>query len=131
MHIETKSARCWKYSPEYSHAHFPPGSTFHPNRNAVATRLTFVDVFCIQSESKLPMLMENKKNHQITLPQNRNGFSSLDASDIDEPKYQIHDPFELTIAILPTNEQYNDCFLVHSTFPFPVKQRVPAISLWQ
>ena len=25
MHIATKSARCWKYSPEDPHAHFPPG----------------------------------------------------------------------------------------------------------
>ena len=24
MHIEAKSARCWKYSPEDPHAHFPP-----------------------------------------------------------------------------------------------------------
>ena len=44
MHIEAKSARCWKYSPEDPHAHFPPGSTFHPNRNAVATGLSFVNV---------------------------------------------------------------------------------------
>ena len=28
IHIEVKSARCWKYSPEVPHAHFPPGSTF-------------------------------------------------------------------------------------------------------
>ena len=28
MHIEAKSARCWKYSPEDSHNHFPPGSNF-------------------------------------------------------------------------------------------------------
>ena len=27
MHIEAKSARCWKYSPEDPEAHFPPGST--------------------------------------------------------------------------------------------------------
>ena len=38
-HIEAMSARCWKYSPVDPHAHFPPGSTFHPNRNAVATGL--------------------------------------------------------------------------------------------
>ena len=31
MHIEAKSARCWKYSPEDPLAHFPPGSTFRPN----------------------------------------------------------------------------------------------------
>ena len=66
MHNEAKSARCWKYSPEHPHAHFPPGSTFSPNRNAVATGLTFVNEFCTQSESKLPIVMENNKNHQIT-----------------------------------------------------------------
>ena len=117
MHIEAKSARCWKYSPEDPHAHFPPGSTFHPNRNAVATGLPFVNVLCTQSESKLPILRENNKNHQITLPKGRIGLSSLDVSDEDEPKYQIRDPYELTNAILSINEQYNDCFLIHSTIP--------------
>ena len=39
MHIDTKSARCWKYSPEDPQAHFPPGSTFYLNRNAVSTGL--------------------------------------------------------------------------------------------
>ena len=104
MHIEAKSARCWKYSPEDPHAQFPPGSTFHPNRNAVATGLPFVNVLCTQSESKLPILMEINKNHQITFPKGRIGFSSLDMSDEDEPKYQIRDPYELTNAILSTNE---------------------------
>ena len=117
MPIEAKSARCWKYSPEYPHAHFPPGSIFHPNRNAVATGLSFVNVPCTQSESKLPILMENNKNHQITLLKGRIGFSSLDVSDKDEPQYQVRDPYELTNAILSTNEQYNDCFLLHSTIP--------------
>ena len=117
MHIDAKSARCWKYSPEDPHAHFPPGSTFQPNRNAVATGLSFVNVLCTQSESKLPILMENNKNHQITLPKGRIGFSSLDICDKDEPRYQIRDPYELTNAILSTNELYDDCFLLHSTIP--------------
>ena len=117
MHIEAKSARCWKYSPEDPHAHFPPGSTFQPNRNAIATRLPFFNVLCTQSESKLPILMENNKNHQITLPKGRIGFSSLDIFDKDEPRHQIRDPYELTNAIFSTNEQYNDCFLLHSTIP--------------
>ena len=117
MHIDAKSSRCWKYSPEDPHAHFPPGSTFQPNRNAVATGLSFVNVLCTQSESKLPILMENNKNHQITLPKCRIGFSSLDIRDNAEPRYQIGDPYELTKAILSTNEQYNDCFLLNSTIP--------------
>ena len=46
MHIETKSARCWRNSPKDPHAHLPPGSTFQPNRNAFATELSFVNVLC-------------------------------------------------------------------------------------
>ena len=61
--------------------------------------------------------MENNKNHQITLPKGRIGFSSLDVSDKHESKYQVRDPYQLTNAILRTNEQYNDCFLLHSTIP--------------
>ena len=61
--------------------------------------------------------MENNNNHQITLPKGRIGFSSLDVSDNDEPKYQIRDPYELTKTIFPTNEQYKDFFLLHATIP--------------
>ena len=123
-HIEAKSARCWKYSPEDPHAHFPLGSTFHPNRNAVATGLSFVNVLCTQLESKLPLLMENNKNHQITLPKGRIGFSSLHVSNKDEPKNQLRDPYELTNAILSTNEHYNDCFLLHSTIPSQLPEEI-------
>ena len=117
MHIEARSTRCWKYSPEDPHGHFPSGSNFHPNRNAVAMALSFVNVLCTQLELKLPRLMENNMNHQITLPKGRIGFSSLNFADKDEPKYQMRDPYELTNAIPSTNEQYYDCFLLHSKIP--------------
>ena len=61
--------------------------------------------------------MENKKNHQITLSNFRISFSSLDVSNNDEPKHLIRDLYELTNAILSTNEQYNDCFLLHAAIP--------------
>ena len=37
--------------------------------------------------------------------------------DRDEPQYQIRSPYELTNAIISTDERYNDCFLLHSTVP--------------
>ena len=117
MYIDAKSARCWKYSPTDTHIHFPPGSTFQPNRTAVATGLSFINTLCTRSECNLPILMENNKNHQITLPKGRIGFSSLDVVDRDEPKYQIRSPYELTNAIISTDARYNDCFLLHSTVP--------------
>ena len=61
--------------------------------------------------------MENNKNHQITLPRGRIGFSSLDVLDREEPKYQIRSPYESTNAIITTDERYNDCFLLNSTIP--------------
>ena len=117
MYIDAKSARCWKYSPGDSQTHFPPGSTFQPNRQAVSTGLSFINTLCTRSETHLPILMENNKNHQITLPRGRIGFSSLDVLDQEEPKYQIRSPYELTNAIIATDERYNDCFLLHSTIP--------------
>ena len=52
--------------------------------------------------------MENNTNHQITLPRGRIGFSSLDILAREEPKYQIRSPYELTNAIITTDERYND-----------------------
>ena len=111
MSLDAKNARCWKYSPTDSHRLFPPASAFQPNRTAVATGLSFINTLCTRSEASLPILMENNKNHQITLPKGRIGFSSLDVVDPDEPKNQTRSPYELTDATISTDERYNDCFL--------------------
>ena len=37
--------------------------------------------------------------------------------DRDELEYQILSPYELTKAIISTDERYKDCFLLHSTVP--------------
>ena len=115
MSIDAKGARCWKYLPTDTHIHFPPGSTFQPIRTAEATGLSFTNTLCTRSECNLPIMMENNKNHQITLPKGRIRFSSLDVVDQDEPKYQIRSLYELTNAITSTDERYNDCFLLQST----------------
>ena len=78
MLIDAKSACCWKYFPADTHKHFSPGSTFQPNGHAVATGLYFINTLCTRSEDSLPILMENNKNHQITQPKRRIGFSSLE-----------------------------------------------------
>ena len=117
MCIDARSARCWKHSPTDSHIHFPPGSTFQPNRTAVVTGLSFLNTLCTRSERNLPIMMEIEENRQITLPKGRIGFSSLDVVDPDEPKYQIRSPYKLTNAITSTDERCNDCFLLHSTVP--------------
>ena len=115
MHVDAKSARCWKYSPGDPKSLFPPGSTFQRNREAVSTGLIFVNIICNQPEPTLPILKENNKNHQITLPKGRIGFLSLDVADKEELKNQVRNPYELTNAIMTTDDKYNDCFFPHST----------------
>ena len=85
--------------------------------DTIKSGLEFVNVLCTQSENYLPILMENNRNHQITLNKGVIGYSSLDISDYDRPKYQIRDCVQMVNSILAANEQYNECFLVHSTVP--------------
>ena len=49
MCVDARSARCWKYSHTDNHKHFPPDSTFQPNRNAVASGLSFINTLCTRS----------------------------------------------------------------------------------
>ena len=96
---------------------FPPGSTFQANRNALATGLSFKNTLGSRSERSLSILMENNKNHQITLTERQIGFSSLNVVCRYEPKYQIRSPYELTNAIIFTDGRYKNCFLLHSSVP--------------
>ena len=91
IHIDAKTSRVWKYSSEDKSKNFPPGTTFVPHRHSVKSGLDFVNVLCTQSENYLPILIENNRNHQITLNKGVIGYSSLDISDRDRPKYQIRD----------------------------------------
>ena len=61
--------------------------------------------------------MENNKNHQITLNKGALGYSALDILDYEGPKYQIKDCDRMVDCILSENDQYNECFLLHSTLP--------------
>ena len=83
----------------------------------MSTGLIFVIIICTQLEPTLPILIENNKNHQITRPKGRIGFSSLDVIHEEEPKYQIRNPYELANAIITTDDKYNNCFLLHSKIP--------------
>ena len=53
--------------------------------------------------------MENNKKHQMTLPNGRIRFSSLDVNDKKEPKYQTRNPYELANAIITTVQRLLFC----------------------
>ena len=115
--IDAKTTRLHKYSRE-NNRHFAPGTSFTPHKNAVKTGLTFVNVLCTKSESHLPILIENNRNHQITLNRGIIGHAIIDLQEKERPKFQIKDCVTMVNTILKENPDYNDCFLLHSTVPF-------------
>ena len=117
IHLDAKTSRVCKYLSEDKSKSFPPVTTFVSHRHSVKSGLVFVTVLCTQSESNFLFLMENSRNHQITLNKEVIGYSSLDISDYDRPKYQIKDCVQRVISIFTENDQYNECFLLHSTVP--------------
>ena len=117
IHTDAKTSSVWKYSSEDKSKSFPPGTTFVPHQHSVKSGLDFVDVLCTQSKTFLPILMEKNTNRHITLKKRVIGYSSLNISDFDRPKYQIKDCIHMVNSILTENDQYNECFLLHSTVP--------------
>ena len=116
IHIDART-NIYNYQPEDEQTSFAPGTTFIPHQKVANTGPDFVNVLCTQSEQYLPILMENNKNHQITLDKGILGYSSLDILDFERPKYQIKDCVEMVDCILSENDQYNERFLLHSTLP--------------
>ena len=117
IHIDAKTSRVYKYQPEDEQTNFTSETTFIPHQKVANSGLDFVNVLCTQSEQYLPILMENNKNHQITLDKGILGYLSLDILDFERPKYQIKDCVKMVDCILSENDQYNECFLLHSTLP--------------
>ena len=97
----------------FAHRHsctLPAGLHFLTESKRCGYWLIFIDTLCTRSEDSLPILMENNKNQQITLPKGRIAF--LLSTWLIKMS-----PYELTNAIISTDERYNDCFLLHSTVP--------------
>ena len=113
MHVDAKTARVYKYRLESEQTNFAPGTTFIPHQKVANSGLDFVNLLCTQSEEYLPTLMENSKNHQITLDKGILGYSALDILDYEQPNYQIKDCVKRVDCILPENDQHNEYFLLH------------------
>ena len=105
IHIDAKTYRVYKYRPECGQTNFAPGTTFIPHQEVANSGLDFVNIRCTQSEEYLPILMENNKNHQVTLETGTLGYSAVDILGFELPKYQIKDCVKMVVCILSENVQ--------------------------
>ena len=92
---------------------FPEGTSFVPNRNTVKTELCFIYTICTKKEKQTPLLIENHKNHQVTLNKGIIGFTIGDITH-NAQKYSIRDCKEFTYWVINRSEELDSCFMLNT-----------------
>ena len=114
--VDAKTTRLYKHCHP-DNKHFAPGTSFTPHKDAIKSGLTFVNILCTKSEQFLPVLIENNRNHQISLNRGVIGYATRDLLEKERPKFQVRDCVTMVNTVLKENSDYNECFLLHSTVP--------------
>ena len=93
---------------------FPKGTSFVPNRTTVKTELCFINTICTKKEKHIPLLIENHKNHQVTLNKGIIGFTMCDITN-NAQEYSIRDCNEFTHSVINRCEELDSCFMLNTT----------------
>ena len=89
------------------------GTSFLPHKNTVKTELVFINTVCTQKEKTLPILIENHKNHPITLNKGIIGYAVCDlVFSRDTRKFNMRDCSEFAYSILNKYEELDNCFML-------------------
>ena len=94
---------------------FSKGTSFVPHRTTIKTELVFINTICTKPEKSIPLLVENHKNHQITLNKGLIGFTISDFTD-NGHKYSIRDCNEFTYSVISRCEELESCFELSTNY---------------
>ena len=73
----------------------------------------FINTVCTQKEKTLPILIENHKNHPITLNKGIIGYAVCDlVLSRDTRKFKMRDCSEFAYSILNKYEELDNCFML-------------------
>ena len=76
--------------------------------------MCFINTICTKKEKHIPLLIENHKNHQITLNKGIIGFTICDITN-NAQKYSIRDCNEFTYSVINRSEELDSCFMLNTT----------------
>ena len=112
LYIPPKSTFLYKHKSPLSYP-YAKGTSFVPHKNTIKTELVFINTICTKNEKQIPLLIENHKNHQITLNKGLIGFTITDLSD-NTLRYSIRDCSEFTYSILKRDKEFDSCFMLNT-----------------
>ena len=76
--------------------------------------MCFINTICTKNEKQIPLLIENHKNHQVTLNKGIIGFTICDITN-NTQKYSIRDCNEFTYSVINKCEELDSCFMLNTT----------------
>ena len=106
--IPARSTYLYKHSAE-PNSYFEKGTTFVPHKNT--TELVFINTVCTQIEQNLPILIENQKDHPVTLNKCVLGYAVTDTQGYEDKIFAIHDCDEFTTRFLNESSEIDSCFM--------------------
>ena len=99
LFIPARSTYLYKHLAE-PNSYFEKGTKFLPHKNTTKTELVFINTVCTQIEQSLPILIENQKDHPVTLNKCVLGYAVTDIQGYEDKIFAIHDCDEFTTRIL-------------------------------
>ena len=76
--------------------------------------MCFIKTICTEKEKHIPLLIENRKNHQVTLNKGIIEFTICDITN-NAQKYSIRDCNEFTYSAINRCEELDSCFMLNTT----------------
>ena len=113
LFIPARSTYLYKHLAE-PNSYFEKGTTFLPHKNTTKTELVFINTVCTQIEQSLPILIENQKDHPVTLNKCVLGYAVTDIQGDEDKIFAIHDCDEFTTRILNESSEFDSCFMLNT-----------------
>ena len=113
LFIPARSTYLYKHLAE-PNSYFEKGNTFLPHKNTTKTELVFINTVCTQIEQSLPILIENQKDHPVTLNKYVLGYAVTDIQGYEDKKFAIQDCDEFTTRILNESSEFDGCFMLNT-----------------
>ena len=113
LFIPARSTYLYKHLAE-PNSYFEKGTTFLPHKNTAKTDLVFINTVCTQIEQSLPILIENQKDHPVTLIKCVLGYAVTDIQGYEDKIFAIHDCDEFTTRILNESSEFDSCFMLNT-----------------
>ena len=101
LFIPARSTYLYKHSAKPI-SYFERATIILPHKNTTKTELVFINTVCTQIEQSLPVLIENQKDHPVTLNKCVLGCVVTDIQGYEDKIFDIHDCDEFTTRTLKT-----------------------------